>query len=72
MGSTVEVRHATARVEEAEDIVRELRELLAAAGVTPPSPGPGPVTPAGEAPRPPVEPVRRSGTAARRPAAVPR
>ncbi|MDT0393797.1 MULTISPECIES: hypothetical protein [Streptomyces] len=66
----MEARHSTLRVEEAEDVVKELRAALAKAGITPPSPGHDPVSPAREVPRPLVEPGRCSVGTARRIAAV--
>ncbi|MDT0404966.1 hypothetical protein RM528_24310 [Streptomyces sp. DSM 41635] len=66
----MEARHSALCAGEAEEVVKELRAALAKAGITPPSPGPDPVSPAREAPRPLVEPGRCSVGTARRTAAV--
>ncbi|PNG23696.1 hypothetical protein C1J00_02545 [Streptomyces cahuitamycinicus] len=68
----MEARHSALRAEEAEDVVKELRAELVKAGITPPSPGLGPVSFVREAPCPLIKGSRCAGDAARRHAAVPR
>jgi hypothetical protein len=62
----VEARHSALCVEEAEDMVKELRTVLAKAGITLPSLGLDPVSLAREAPCPLVELGRCSIETARR------
>ncbi|WUO17746.1 hypothetical protein OG985_30885 [Streptomyces sp. NBC_00289] len=62
--------HSALCAEEAEAAVKELREALDKAGITPPSLGLHPVSPAREAPGPLVETRRCSGQTARRIAAA--
>ncbi|GGX51560.1 hypothetical protein GCM10010358_01470 [Streptomyces minutiscleroticus] len=71
-GSVHGARHSAARVEEAEETVKELRAVPMGAGIALPTPGGGPVAGAGEAPRPPAEPGRCSVRTPARLAAVPR
>ncbi|MFD6167751.1 hypothetical protein [Streptomyces coeruleorubidus] len=66
----MEARHSAHCVEEAEDVVKELRAELAKAGITLPSLGLDPVSLAREAPCPLVELGRCSVETARRLAAV--
>ncbi|MET9679448.1 hypothetical protein [Streptomyces coeruleorubidus] len=66
----MEARHSALCVEEAEDAVKELRAVLAKAGITLPSLGLDPVSLAREAPCPLVELGRCSVETARRLAAV--
>ncbi|MER5831881.1 hypothetical protein ABT116_13835 [Streptomyces sp. NPDC002130] len=66
----MEARHSALCVEEAEDVVKELRAELAEAGITLPSLGIDPVSLAREAPCPLVELGRCSVETARRLAAV--
>ncbi|MFE4047997.1 hypothetical protein [Streptomyces sp. YIM B13518] len=66
----MEARHSAFCVEEAEDVVKELRAALAKAGISLPSPGLDPVSLAREAPCPLVEPGRCSVETARRIAAA--
>ncbi|MFF5366124.1 hypothetical protein [Streptomyces sp. NPDC013187] len=66
----MEVRHSALCVEEAEDVVKELRAELAEAGIILPSLGLDPVSLAREAPCPLVELGRCSVETARRLAAV--
>ncbi|MEF9903752.1 hypothetical protein [Streptomyces sp. P9-A2] len=63
-------RHSALCVEEAEGVVKELRELLVKAGITLPSLGLDPVSLAREAPCPLVDLGRCSVETARRLAAV--
>ncbi|MFD3730045.1 hypothetical protein [Streptomyces sp. NPDC058632] len=63
-------QHSALCVEEAEGVVKELRALLAKAGITLPSLGLDPVSLAREAPCPLVEPGRCSVETARRLAAA--
>ncbi|WP_328560363.1 hypothetical protein [Streptomyces coelicoflavus] len=66
----MEARHSALCVEGAEDTVKELREVLAEAGITLPSLGLDPVSLAREAPCPLVELGRCSVETARRLAAA--
>ncbi|MEU7716732.1 hypothetical protein [Streptomyces tibetensis] len=66
----MKARHSALCVEEAEDVVKELRAELAEAGITLPSLGLDPVSLAREAPCPLVELGRCSVETARRLAAV--
>ncbi len=69
-GTRVKERHSTLCVEEAEDVVKELRALLAKTGIALPSLGLDPVSLAREAPCPLVDLGRCSVETARRLAAV--
>ncbi|CAL9453710.1 hypothetical protein SUDANB176_02495 [Streptomyces sp. enrichment culture] len=62
----MKAQHSALCVEEAEEVVKELRAELAKAGITLPSPGPIPVSLARETPCPLVVPGRRSAGTARR------
>ncbi|BCL30765.1 hypothetical protein GCM10017557_56240 [Streptomyces aurantiacus] len=64
------VQHSTVCVEQAEETVKELREVLAAAGIKLPTLGIGPANLAREAPCPLVELGRCSVETAARLAAV--
>ncbi|WP_371238404.1 hypothetical protein [Streptomyces pimonensis] len=66
----MEARHSAHCVEEAEDVVKELRAALEKAGISLPSLGLDPVSLAREAPRPLVELGRCSVETARRIAAA--
>ncbi|MFD7699796.1 hypothetical protein [Streptomyces caelestis] len=66
----MKARHSTLCVEEAEDVVKELRAALAKAGISLPSRGLDPVSLAREAPCPLVEWGRCSVETARRIAAA--
>ncbi|MDT6981899.1 hypothetical protein QNO04_00395 [Streptomyces lusitanus] len=67
----MEARHSALCVEEAEEVVKELRAALAKAGISLPSLGMDPVSLAREAPCPLIEPGRCPvGTARRITAAV--
>jgi hypothetical protein len=66
----VEARHSALCVEEAEEVVKELRAALAKAGISLPSLGMDPVSLAREAPCPLIELGRCSVETARRIAAA--
>lgn len=63
-------RHSALCAEEAEEVVKELRAVLAKAGIVLPPLGPDPVSLAREAPCPLVEPGRCSAGTGRRIAAA--
>lgn len=69
-GIRVKAQHSAPCVEEAEEVVKELRALLAKAGITLPSLGLDPVSLAREAPCPLVDLGRCSVDTARRIAAT--
>lgn len=69
-GTRVKERHSALCVEEAEDVVKELRALLAKTGIALPSLGLDPVSLAREAPCPLVDLGRCSVETARRLAAA--